>query len=130
MSAPENDPSDLARAVFDAIGRQDEPAVCSLVHPDARLEMAMAFGEPIEGRDAVVEILKLAWQRVHSLSIDELHAVDDSSVIVVGRSRYPMPGGGFADSGLVWLCEYEDGMIIRQRLFTRLEDAKAESGSA
>ena len=91
----------------------------------------MAFGEPIEGRDAVVEILKLAWQRVHSLSIDELHAVDDSSVIVMPSSfRYPMPGGGFAHSGLVWLCEYEDGMIIRQRLFTRLEDAKAVTGSA
>jgi hypothetical protein len=117
-------PSDLAEAIFVAIDEQDEAAVRALTHPDARLEMAMAGGDTIEGRDAVVEILKLAWEGVHSLRIDELHPVDDKSVIIVGRSRYPTPGGGFADSGLVWLCEYEDGMIIRQRLFNTLSDAQ------
>jgi ketosteroid isomerase-like protein len=116
-------PSERAEAIFAAIDRRDEAAVRSLTHPDARLEMAMAGGDTIEGRDAVIEILKLAWERVHSLRIDALRPVDDRSVIVVGRSRYPRRAGGFAESRLDWLCEYEDGMIIRQRLFDRLADA-------
>jgi ketosteroid isomerase-like protein len=116
-------PSDLARAIFAAIDRHDEAAVMSLTHPDARLEMAMATGQLIEGREAVVEILKLAWERDHRLQIDELVPLDDHSVIIVGRSRYPRPNGGFGDSPLVWLCEYKDGMIVRQRLFNSLADA-------
>jgi hypothetical protein len=44
----------------------------------------MARGERVEGREVVVEVLKLAWERVHSLRIDELHPVDERSVIIVG----------------------------------------------
>jgi len=123
-------PSELAEAIFAAIDRRDEAAVRGLTHPDARLEMAMAGGETIQGRDAVVEILKLAWEQVHSLRIDALRPLDERSVIVVGRCRYPKHAGGFAESRLVWLCEYEDGMIIRQRLFDRLADATHAAAAA
>jgi ketosteroid isomerase-like protein len=118
-------PPELARAVFQAIDEQDEDLLEQLIHPDAVLEMAMARGDLVQGRSAVLETLRSAWQSIHTLRIDELHPVSDEAVIIVGRSRYPTSGGGFADSGLVWLCEYRDGMLWRQRLFTRLDDARA-----
>ena len=118
-------PSDLARAVFEAIDRRDVAALETLIHPDAVLEMAMARGEVVRGRRRVLATLRQAWKRVHALSISELHELSDDAVIVVGRSRHPLPGGGHADVGVVWLCEYRDGMLWRQRLATTVEEARA-----
>ena len=128
-------PTELARAVFEAIDRRDRDALESLIHPEARLEMAMARGKLVEGRVAVLAALRAAWRRVQNVWIDELHPVSDDAVIIVGRSRHPIRGGGFADSPYVWLCEYRDGMLWRQRLFGSIEDARHDgaeraSGSA
>lgn len=115
----------LIRSVWSAIDRQDASALHDLIDPEAMLEMAMARGEAIRGRDAVLATLAEAWRHVHSLSIAELHPLTDDAVIVEGRSRYPVETGGFADTGLVWLCEFRDGMLRRQRLFSSLADARA-----
>jgi ketosteroid isomerase-like protein len=116
---------ELVQSVWAAIERQDAAALHELIHPQAVLEMAMARGESVRGRAAVLATLRDAWQRVHSLSIGGLHPLSDEAVIVEGRSRYPLEGGGFADAGLVWLCEFRDGMLCRQRLFSSVEDARA-----
>ena len=68
-------------------------------------------------------VLEEAWQRVHDVSIEELHPVSDDAVVIVGRSRYPTRNGGFADSGCIWLCEYRDEMLWRQRIFRSLDEA-------
>lgn len=128
-SAPS--PAELAREVFGAIDGEDAATLHDLIHPDAQLEMAMARGELVNGRDAVLTMLRAAWKRVHSLSISELHQLSADAVIIEGRSRYPLEGGGFADAGLVWLCEYRGGMLWRQRLFNSVNDARTawESGA-
>lgn len=117
-------PSDLARAVFAAIERRDVAALEELIHPDAVLEMAMARGEVVRGRRRVLAALRQAWKRVHALSISELHELSGDAVIIVGRSRHPLPGGGHADMGVVWLCEYREGMLWRQRLAATVEEAR------
>jgi ketosteroid isomerase-like protein len=116
-------PSQLARRIFDAIDRHDRAELEERIHPEATLEMAMARGELIQGRQNVLRVLEEAWQRVHDLSIQELHPLSDDAVVVVGRSRYPTKSGGFADSACVWLCEYRNGMLWRQRIFRSLDEA-------
>jgi hypothetical protein len=114
----------LVRTVWAAIDRRDAAALHDLIHPEAALEMAMARGESVRGRDDVLATLREAWERVHSLRIGQLHALSVDAVIVEGRSRYPLEGGGFADTGLVWLCEFRNGMLWRQRLFSSVQDAR------
>lgn len=119
------DARDLVRSVFAAIDAQDATALEQLIHPDAVLEMAMARGKEVRGRDAVMSVLRDAWQRVHELTIDELHALSPKAAIAGGHSRFPLEGGGFADDHVVWLCEYEDGMLVRQRLFRTVAEARS-----
>lgn len=115
----------LIVSVWAAIDRRDPVALQDLIHPEAALEMAMARGRSIHGRDEVLATLAGAWQSVYSLSVGEVHPLTDDAVIVEGRSRYPVEAGGFADVGLVWLCEFRDGLLWHQRLFTSLADAEA-----
>jgi hypothetical protein len=117
--------TDLVRQLWAAIDAQDATAVEPLIHPEARLEMAMARGESVEGREAAMATLRAAWSQVHSLRLDSVEQLDDDVVLVLGRSRYALPNGGFADSGFAWLCEWQDGMLQRQRLFSSADDARA-----
>lgn len=121
--APES-PERLARTLFAAIEARDRDTVASLVHPDAELEMAMAKGQAIRGREAVLATLEAAWKRVHSLRIDEAEELSPSTVLLAGRSRYPLEHGGFADTGVYWLCTYRDGMLWRQRVFASEDEAR------
>lgn len=114
----------LARRLFAAIDARDRDVVAALVHPDAELEMAMAPGEIIRGRTAVLSVLEAAWARVHTLRIDEAETLSPTTVLLTGRSRYPMQPSGFVDAGVCWLCTYRDGMLWRQRIFDRPEDAR------
>jgi ketosteroid isomerase-like protein len=123
--ARRRDAAELAQAVFDAISRQDARSLTRLIHPEADLEMAMAPDRFIHGRAAVLDVLQQAWARVHTLRIDKLHMLSDTAVIIEGRSRYPKGHRGFADSALVWLCVYRDGMLFRQRLFRDVAAARA-----
>jgi hypothetical protein len=117
------DPSELTQAIFAAINAHDAAALETLVHPDAKLELAIREGKLVEGRDAILAAWESVRQGVYDLRADELHPVSDEAVIVVGRLRHPI-SGGFADSACVWLCEYRDGMLYRQRLFRELAEAR------
>jgi hypothetical protein len=101
--------SELVQVLWLAIDEQAEERVRPLIHPDATLEMAMAEQNPVAGRDAVMDVLRDAWTGVHSLTATEIHEVSPNRVIVVGRSRHPLPTGGFADSQVSWLCEWRSG---------------------
>jgi hypothetical protein len=116
---------DLMRELWLAIDRRDAAAAELLIHPDARLEMAMAQGRAIEGRDAIMAALRAAWSKVYRLRVDALIELAEDTVTVEGRSRHALPAGGFADSGYTWLCEWRDGMLWRQRLFSTAEEARA-----
>jgi hypothetical protein len=117
--------TDLVRQLWAAIDAQDPAAVEPLIHPQAKLEMAMARGKAVEGREAAMATLRSAWRQVHTLRLDSVEQLDDEVVLVLGRSRYALPNGGFADSGFAWLCEWQDGMLHRQRLFASADDARA-----
>jgi ketosteroid isomerase-like protein len=125
-SARENESPDLlAHALFAAIEARDRDAVARLVHPTAELEMAMARGQTVRGREAVLATLEAAWARVHSLRIDEAEVLSPMTVLLCGRSRHPIEPGGFADTGVFWLCTYRDGLLWRQRVFENVDDARA-----
>ncbi len=115
----------LIRELWAAIAAQDADAVEPLIHPDARLEMAMARGRLTEGRADVMEALREAWTDVHSITINGIHEVSTRVVVVDGRSRHPTPMGGFADTGVVWRCEFRDGMLWRQSLHVSVAEALA-----
>jgi hypothetical protein len=87
--------------------------------------MAMALGQTIRGRESVLATLEAAWSRVHSVRIDEAEVLAPETVLLSGRSRYPIEPGGFADTGVYWLCTYRDWMLWRQRVFESLDDARS-----
>jgi hypothetical protein len=117
------DPSQLSRALFAAINGHDFMRLKSLLHPDAQLQMAIADRQVVEGRAAILAALKASWPAVHDLQIDELHPLSEHAVIIVGRSRLPTDPGLQA-SRCVWLCEYRENMLWRQRLFYTLAEAR------
>ena len=117
--------AELARAVFDAIARHDAAALEELTHEEAVLEMAMAQGNKVHGKAAVMQVMHEAWHRLHSLTITELHDLSDDTAIVDGRSQYQTEEGWLVDSQIVWLCQYQGGRLVRQWLFPTVAEAKA-----
>ena len=117
------DPSQLSWSVFGAINGHDFLRLKSLIHPDARLQMTIADRQLVEGRTAIIDALKGNWPAVQELQIDELHPLSEHAVIIVGRSRLPTEPGLQA-SRCVWLCEYRENMLWRQRIFHTLAEAR------
>jgi hypothetical protein len=102
-----------------AEGRLDE--LKALVHPEAEIQMALLRDDVARGPDGLEEALRAA-SHLHAPRMDRIEPIDEHAAILVGRVRYPLDGGGFADRPAAWLDVLRDGLIWRVRLFS---DARA-----
>lgn len=95
----------------------------ALIHPRARLELAIRPGE-VMTRAAVAEELERAM-RAPGVAMATAHtyiAVDDDRVAVGGRLRWPS-GGGFRDSPVSWAFVFVDGLLFRSWVAPTLDAA-------
>lgn len=103
----------LARRMFELSARGRHRDQLALIHPEARLELAIRPGE-VMTRAAVAEELERAMraQGVAKATAHTYEAIDDDRVAVGGRLRWPS-GAGFRDSPVSWAFVFVDGLLFR-----------------
>jgi hypothetical protein len=107
-------------------GRLRADDLSPMIHPDAEMRLMIAFGALLRGRETIVRALRSARRdtTVYYATIRRFEWLDDRTVLTFGRGRYALEGGGYAESRLYWLDEFEDGLIRRAHVFMREDSAR------
>lgn len=110
--------AELTRAAMKAYDAQNWEAFGAFVHPDATFELVAADGQPVRGRDAILETMRRARSETfYDATVSEIVPLTDTTAEAHGRVRYPLPGGrGHADAAFTWDVELRDGLIWGVRI--------------
>jgi len=122
---PDRSAKDLLERFVAAYERDDDEALKAVIHPKARWHPVTGGGELLRGRDAILAAVRSWRSQTYRPTIHRLEALGKNTVLVGGRLRSELPGGGFADSPVVWIDEIRDGMIWRVQAYSSEEQARA-----
>lgn len=99
--------------------------LAAIIHPEAEMRLLVSFGEPLQGRAAILEALQAGREaelfRAHVLGFTWL---DPTTALTEGRARRALKGGGHADGHVHWLDELRDGLVYRVEVFYSEADAR------
>ena len=95
----------------------------ALYHPDALLHTVTGGPDPLPADELVAELERASRDTWYSVTSWDTVVVDEHAVIVIGRMRRSVPGGGFEDAGHVWLLTVRDGLVYRQGVYGTPEEA-------
>jgi hypothetical protein len=117
----------LARRIFRLLSDGRFLEVPALVHPEAIIEPAARPGTSITGRESYVAYMqqRLSDSTVRDVKASSFHPVDERRIVVSGRLRWSNPGGGFRDSPVSWVLEFDEGLLKRSRHAPTLEEGLA-----
>jgi ketosteroid isomerase-like protein len=103
----------------------DWSALRALYHPDARLMMVTGGPDPLTVDGLFSQLAQATQDTWYSVKTTKTLVIDEHAVVLVGRMRRSVPGGGFEDAGHVWLLTVRDGLIYRQGVYSTAEEAAA-----
>jgi hypothetical protein len=114
---------ELVRPMVSMYRRGNWDGLRSCYHEDALLCTLSSGTVPVSG-DETIELLQEHEKTLFELS-EELEFVrfDEDACVVEGRARYPLEGGGFADSHIFWLFTFKDGLMYRSAFFHSRSEA-------
>jgi ketosteroid isomerase-like protein len=102
---------------------RDWSAMRALYHPDALLHTVTGGPDPLPADRLIAELERASRDTWYSVRSWDTTVVDERAVIVSGRMRRSVPGGGFEDASHVWLLTVRDGLIYRQGVYATPEEA-------
>jgi hypothetical protein len=94
-----------------------------LYHPDALLQTVTGGPNPLSRDELIAELERASRDNWYSVKGRDPVAIDEHAVILSGRIRRSVPGGGIEDASHVWLLTVQDGLIYRQGVYGTAEDA-------
>jgi hypothetical protein len=100
-------------------------AMEALYHPDALIMTVTGGPEPLGAGAVIAELERASDDIWYSVSADETVVLDEHAVVVVGRMRRTVHRRGFEDASHVWLLTVVDGLIYRQGVYLRSQEAVA-----
>src|SRR5690348_3420020 len=114
---------ELVGSMLSMYRRGDWEPLRGSYHDDALLCTLSTGAVPV-GAEETIELLQQHERTLFELS-EELEFVrfDDNACVVEGRARYPLEGGGFADSHIFWLFTLTDGLLYRSAFFRSRSEA-------
>jgi ketosteroid isomerase-like protein len=130
-----SEPSEVVRETFDALREWDIARVLDMLDPDVELDTTpwLPDGTVYRKHHGILryleEISKL-WGRPF-LDVEDLFDLGGGQVLAAGHTH-----GSHASSGVVvigpaaWLCEVDNGVVLRIRVYERREEAVAAAGEA
>jgi hypothetical protein len=98
-------------------------AMEALYHPDALILTVTGGPEPLRAGEVIAELERASDDIWYSVSAEAPVVLDEHAVVVVGRMRRTVQRRGFEDASHVWLLTVVDGLIYRQGVFLRPEEA-------
>jgi ketosteroid isomerase-like protein len=103
----------------------DLSALREVYHPDALLVTVTGGPDPLPVDRLLAQLEQASRDTWYSVTSWKTDVVDAHAVIVSGRMRRSVPGGGFEDAGHVWLLTVSGGLIYRQGVYGTVEQAAA-----
>jgi hypothetical protein len=100
-------------------------ALEKLYHPDALIMTVTGGPEPLRAGAVIAELERASGDMWYSVSAEETVTLDEHAVVVVGRMRRTVQRRGFEDASHVWLITVVDGLIYRQGVYLRSDEAVA-----
>lgn len=96
-----------------------------LFHPEARIGVFAGGGEPGDPEQAIRDMRRAHGDVIYKARVDDVEELDERSLLLRGRVRYPLPDGGFADAPRFWVYVTRDGLLYRSAVFETEEAALA-----
>jgi hypothetical protein len=115
----------MLRALHEHAAPEPMDEVARFIHPDAEMRLLVSFGEPLQGRSAILASLEKGREAsIYRARVQKFEWLDDSTVLSSAFARYALEGGGFAEGNVWWLDELRDGLIFRVTVFRSEEAAR------
>jgi len=115
----------MLRALHEHSNDDSMDEVAAFIHPDAEMRLLVSFGEPLYGRDAILDALERGrGAAIYRARIHHFEWLDANTLLSFAFARYALAGGGFAEGNVVWLDELRDGLISRVTVFRSEDDAR------
>jgi hypothetical protein len=115
---------DLVSHVAAAYDKKDWRALRALYHDDARL-FTSAAGEQVVGPDELMDVFEALQNSTYAVGATTTEPIDDHAVLISGRLRHPLPGGGLGDSHRSWILTFKDGLVWRSCFYRSDDEARA-----
>jgi ketosteroid isomerase-like protein len=118
--------TDSLRAVWEAWSRGSVRDILTLLHPDVVWDSTVVDSN-FRGHDGVSSWLEALTREWKSLTVTFGSVEDAGPDVVLARGTavgFDYSGGQRFDRALTWVVEFEDGLIVRWRVFT--DDAEAQ----
>jgi hypothetical protein len=116
---------DLVRVFHESRWHERAMLVASLVHEQAEMRLLATGGEVVRGRAEISRVLSEGRPaEVFEAHVTGLEWLDPNTVLVFGRARFALEGGGFGDNQVVWLDRFRDGMLWRVDVFFDEQQAR------
>jgi hypothetical protein len=94
------------------------PGWIDLIHPNAAFSLLMFEGRTLTGRMSIAHELGSWKGNLHKPTALAVERLDETTVLVRGFARYPLPRRGHGSGQVWWLDEIRDGLVWRARGFT------------
>jgi hypothetical protein len=119
------DAVEVVGELFRAFNARDWQALKRVYHPAALIFTVTGGPEPLAAGEIVAELERASSEVMYSVHGDPPVALDQHAVMITGRMRRRMPGGGFEDAGHVWLLTTRDDLVYRQAVHRDTASAEA-----
>jgi ketosteroid isomerase-like protein len=117
---------DVVDELFQAFTARDWRAMRTLYHPKALISTVTGGPAPLGASEVIGELERASKELAYSVSASETVVFDEHAVMVIGRMRRGLPGGGFEDAAHVWVLTVRGGLIYRQGVYRDRHEAAEE----
>jgi ketosteroid isomerase-like protein len=114
---------DVVAQLFQAFTARDWRAMRKLYHPKALIFTVTGGPAPLVASQVIAELERASKEFAYSVTASETVAFDEHAVMVTGRMRRGLPGGGFEDAAHIWVLTAREGLIYRQGVYRDRDEA-------
>jgi ketosteroid isomerase-like protein len=115
---------DVVAELFRVFTARDWAVMRGLYHPKALIFTVTGGPAPLLASQVIGELERASKEFAYSVTASETVEFDEHAVMVSGRMRRRLPGGGFEDAAHIWVLTARDGLIYRQGVFHDRDEAQ------
>ena len=112
------------RKCLEAHRAQDWDELRRLFHPRAKIGVFAGGGLPSDPEKALADMKAAHSDVLYQADVQTARELDEHAVVLKGRVRYRLDGGGFIDAERSWLYVVVDGQLYRSQMFRTSTEAE------
>jgi hypothetical protein len=117
-------PLEVTRALLTGHREQDWDALRNLFHPEVKVGTFAGGGAPEDPERAIEAMQRAHEDSVYTATADRISLIENDVVLLEGRVRYRVNGGGLAFVERCWLYVIVDGLLYRSAMYKSAHEAR------